>query len=96
METIGNQYGYYVNQSKCWLIVKSEKLADEARHVFGNSVNVTTDGKRHLGAVIGSENYRKEYCEKLVKNWVSELTKLSEIADTQPQAAYAAYAKGYR
>ena len=32
-----------------WLIVKSEVLADEAKRVFGDEVNVTTEGQRHLG-----------------------------------------------
>ena len=51
-----------MNGVKSWLIVKSDELA-EARAVFGDSVNITTAGKRHLGAVIGSANYKEEYCE---------------------------------
>ena len=69
LEIIGNRFGYYVNRSKSWLIVKTAQAADEARKIFGNSVNITTDGKRHLGAVIGSDEYKSEYCEGLVNNW---------------------------
>ena len=46
--------------------------------------------------MIGSEKYKKEYCEEIVDNWVKELKTLCDIADTQPQAAFAAYTKGYK
>ena len=45
----GKKYGYLVNGSKSWLIVKSDVLADEAKRVFGEEVNITTEGQRHLG-----------------------------------------------
>ena len=96
LEIVGKKCGYYVNKKKCWLIVKSEQLASDARQCFGKSVNVTTDGKRHLGACIGSAKFKQEYCEELVMNWEKQLDKLSEIADSQPQSAYIAYTKGFR
>jgi len=52
-----------VNGSKSWLIVKSEELAKEAKRVFGDKVNITTEGHRHLGAVIASQEYKDQYCE---------------------------------
>ena len=85
-----------MNGSKSWLIVKNEEIAESARELFGDSVNITKDGKQHLGAVIGSASYKKEYCEEKVENWIKELTTLCEFAESQPQAAYAAYTKGYR
>ena len=63
--------------------------------MFGESVNITTAGKRHLGAVIGSKEYKDEYCIDKVKTWADEFKKLAEIAKTQPQAAYIAFTKGY-
>ena len=48
----GQKFGYLVNGTKSWLIVKSRKLAEEAKRVFGEEVNITTEGQRHLGAVI--------------------------------------------
>ena len=96
LEEIGDLYGYHVNKSMCWLIVKSEQMAEKAKQIFGEFVKITTHGKRHLGAVLGSENYKREYCENLVDTWLNELSNLCTIADTQPQAAYAAYTKGYR
>ena len=53
----GKKCGYLVNGSKSWLIVKSDVLADEAKRVFGDEVNVTTEGQRHLGSVIVSQEF---------------------------------------
>ena len=92
----GKKFGYFVNGGKSWLIVKSEQLKTEAHVVFGKTVNITCEGKRHLGAVIGSDAYRKIYCDEIVSNWVSQLKVLCEIAKTQPQAAYTAYTKGFK
>ena len=42
----------------------------EAPNLFANSrVNITAEGKRHLGAVIGSTEYCDEYVKDLVKDW---------------------------
>ena len=40
----GKKYGYVVNGSKSWLIGKSEVVADEAKRVFGDDVNITNEG----------------------------------------------------
>ena len=55
------------------------------------AVNVTVQGQKHLGAVIGSREYLEEYVSEKVTNWISEVTKLAEFALSQPQACYAAY-----
>ena len=54
------------------------------------------EGKRHLGAVIGSKEYKDAYCNEKVSKWGEELHLLSQIAGTQPHAAYTAFTKGYR
>ena len=51
-------------------------MAEKAKYIFGDSVNITTEGKRHLGAVIGSETYKREYCEEKVDTWIKELSTL--------------------
>ena len=53
----GTKWGYLVNGNKSWLITKPEK-EKEAKEIIGEKVNITTDGKRHLGAALGSESYR--------------------------------------
>ena len=68
----------------------------EAQNVFANSrVNITAEGKRHLGAVIGSTEYRDKYVKDLVKDWDNQLTILSTIVETTPQTAYLAFANGF-
>ena len=51
MEKEGKKFGYLVNGPKCWLIVKSQELAEEAGQDFGKEVDITTKRKRHLEAV---------------------------------------------
>ena len=92
----GKKYGYLVNGSKSWLIVKSDVLADEAKRVFGDEVNITTEGQRHLGAVIESQEFKDQYCREKVFGWKGELEALSEIARSQPHAAYTVFTKGYK
>ncbi len=41
------------------------------------AVNVTVQGHKHLGAVIGSREYLEEYVSQKVSNWVSEVTNAS-------------------
>ena len=64
--------------------------------MFGDEVNITTDGQRHLGAVIASQKFKDQYCRQKVLAWKGEIEALSKIARSQPQAAYAVFAKGYK
>ena len=69
----------------------------EMQIVFPNSrVNSTAEGKSHFGAVIGSTEYCDEYVKDLGKDWDNQLTILSVIAETQLQAAYLAFASGFK
>ena len=69
----------------------------EAQNLFSNSkLNITTERKRHLGAVIGSTEYCDEYLKDLVKYRDNQLTILSTIAKTKPQAAYLAFVSGFK
>ena len=57
------------------------------------AINVTTEGHKHLGAVIGSQEYQKD---GTVTEWVSEIVKLAKIGTTEPQACYSAYIFGLK
>ena len=90
--TQGSKFGYYVNQSKYWLIIKTEENLEYARTLFRDSnVNFTTERKRHLGASIGNSDFQDSYAEEKINEWCAEIKKLTEYAKTQPQAAYAAF-----
>ena len=92
----GPLFGYYPEPTKSWLIVKQQH-EERANEIFqGSNIQISTRGKKHLGAVIGSTDFKKEYCEKLVDGWVTELNLMAEIAMTQPQAVYACYVSGYQ
>ena len=63
---IGKFIGYIAKPSKSWLIVK-DKYIDLATFVFKDAgINITPRGKRHLGAVIGSDEFKKEYVAEKV------------------------------
>ena len=76
----GKKYGYPVNGSKSWLIVKSDVLVDEAKKVFGDDFNITSEGQCHLEAVIGSQEFKDQYCWKKVLGRKRELEARSQIA----------------
>ena len=93
--TEGLKYGYYVNESKSWLIAKNEETQDNAKTLFKDTqIKFTADGKRHLGAALGSNSFREAYVKEKVKVWCDEVEKLSEFAKSQPHAAYAALCHG--
>ena len=91
----GVKYGYFVKPSKSWLILKDSEKLDECKELFKQSpINITVEGKRHLGAAIGSSDYKNHYIDEKVNKWVSNIKSLSEIAKTQPHVAYAAFIHG--
>ena len=93
---VGPTFGYFPKASKSHLIVKAEKY-EVAKKIFeGTNVNVTETGKRHLGAVIGSIQYKQEYLSNMVRIWNQQLECLSNIAETEPQAAYLAFTMGFK
>ena len=54
-------------------------------------MQIITEGKRHLGASLGSTKYKEEYLSSKVDEWIAQPQILSQIAKTQPQAAYSAF-----
>ena len=91
----GPLLGYFPKASKSWLTVKTEYL-EAAKETFkGTGINITEEGRKHLGAVIGSEEYKEQYVREKVDEWVACIQKLSNIARTQPHASYICYVKGF-
>ena len=57
----GKGFGYHPNASKTYLAVKAQFL-EKAKQLFtGKNLNITTQGKRHLGAAISSRDYIEQY-----------------------------------
>ena len=62
----------------------------------GTGVNIISEGRKHLGAAMGSRSYLEHYMGGKVEDWVGEVTRLEEFARSQPQASYAAFTFGLR
>ena len=79
----GPPLGYKPNAAKSSLIVK-KKLAEHkelAENIFeGTNVIIRIDGSKHLGAVIGTSDYKETFIKNLVNQWVNELPKLTKKA----------------
>ena len=91
----GPKYGYLPNAKKTKIVVKPS-VFEEAKKVFtGTNITVTSRGERHLGAAIGSPNFIEDYIRSKVATWVEEVSSLSEIAVSYPQAALSAFTHGF-
>ncbi|KAG0712624.1 hypothetical protein GWK47_018062 [Chionoecetes opilio] len=82
----GPNIGYTTQTAtKSILIVKPEHYENWKGVFFRDSgVTVTKDGQRHLGAVIGTQEFKEKYVEEKVSEWVKEVGVLSDIAKTKP------------
>ena len=66
-------------------VVKNIEKHEEAHELFRDSpINITVEGKRHLGAAIGSSQFKEEYINEKVNKWASNIETLSEIAKSEP------------
>ena len=92
----GSKYGYNINPSKSVLLVKPRFL-ELARELFANTgVDIRTDGYRHLGAGLGTDQFCSEYVSQKVASWCNEIHVLAKYAASQPQAAYAVFTHALR
>ena len=68
------KFGYFPEPSKCWLIVKP-KLYKKILEIFSDDteIKITMEGKRHLGAIVGSESYNKSYVSVKITEWCKAL-----------------------
>ena len=54
----------------------------ETKRLFADTnIKITSEGKRHLGAAIGNNNFRKEYATEKVSKWCKEIEQLSIYAN---------------
>ena len=81
----------HVNASKMWLVVKQEHLPLSTEICADSGVQITVEGRRHLGATLGKGSFTEAYVKE---EWVGEIARLSSIASSQPHAAYAVLSHG--
>ena len=87
--------------STIWLLpkqLKDSRLSEaksSTKDMFeGTGMVISTEGEQYLGGAVSTSLFIRLYVKRKVKCWMSELEKLSTIAETQPHAAYAAYTHG--
>ena len=77
------------------MTVKEKYLENAVESFRGSEVKITKEGKRHLGALIGNEAYKKSYTRLLIDEYVEPLELFSKIAESGPQSAYSAFVRGF-
>ena len=93
----GPPLGYYPNSKKCWLVVKPEKEGRAKEMFAGTGINITTEGRKHLGAALGSRSYLEQYVgSKPGRRLSGRSDEVGRVARSQPQASYAAFTFGVR
>ena len=92
----GPMLGYYPNPSKSWLVVKDEEYNSATEIFQGTGVNITTSGRKYLGGFIGKVDERRKYVKTIIDDWIEKIKLLSNIAKSEPQAAYAAFVSGFK
>ena len=70
-------------------IITKDEHHKQAEDLFAQQgINISTHGRKHLGAAIGQEDFVIKTVKSKVEDWRKELTTLSDIARTKPHAAY--------
>ena len=80
---IGPDFGYFPNDRKCWIIAKPAKEESFSEAFKDTSINVTVQGQKHLGTVIGSREYLEEYVSEKETNWINDIAQLVEFPLSQ-------------
>lgn len=78
---LGPSYGYFPSSSKTWLVTKEGCYSKGIAAFVGTGVNVTCEGRPHLGAAVGSSAYIEQFVTEKV--WCDDLTLLSHTQLSQ-------------
>ena len=63
----GLNISYYPNVIKSWLTIKQQYFDDAIKIFEDTGVIITMKGRRHLGAIIGSKEYKRQYVSETDK-----------------------------
>ena len=90
----GPKFGYVPKPSKTIMIVKNQELKHLAQTIFSDTgITIELEGERHLGAAIGSPQFKETYVMKKVNNWIRDVEQLSKFAKDEPQVGLSAFTK---
>ena len=91
---IGSFLWLFSKCKKTWLVTKQQYCSIGRKIFTDTTVNVTSDGRPHLGAPVGTTEYVETFTMHKIDCWISEIDKLSSIAISQPNAAYTSFTHG--
>ena len=69
-----------------------EEMANETFQDY--NIKITTDGHRHRGAVVGSNENKEKFVIAEVSEWVKQLEVLTNFACPEPHVAFSAFIHG--
>ena len=94
LKIAGPKYGHHPKLSKTVLVLKNPNDLERANDLFNDGIKITTAGERHIGAVIGTADFKRSYVNEKVKNWIKDVEELAKIAEEEPQSALCAFNSG--
>ena len=86
---------YIAKPSTC-LLVKYQHLQYTYQFFSTSGLNITSEGRRHLGAIIGTDNFKQPYLNELVNDWIQQVKTLTEISKSEPHAAFSSFNHGLK
>ena len=73
LAAVGPDFGFFANSSKSSLVVKEQHLAEAERVFAETGLHIACEGKRHLGAALGTRDFVVDYVQEKVANWKAEI-----------------------
>ena len=70
-------FGYHPNASNTWLVPKEAHLSSANASFQGSHVNITTEGRPHLGAALGTKSYISQHVNNRVEQWSNDTRQVS-------------------
>ena len=71
--------------------MKNKSMVEQAKEIFGDDVKVTCEGQRHVGAALGTKDFKQKVVSAKVEEWVEDVRQLATVAVEEPQAALCAF-----
>ena len=69
----GPLIGYHPNPQKSRLITKDKMLGKATSEFKNTGLNITKDGRKHLGSIIGTTSYKDQFISEKINAWCKEL-----------------------
>ena len=96
LNEFGPSFGYYPNAGKTWLVTKEEYLQVAQELFAAHRINLTTSSHQYLGSAIGDESFLYTSLQRKVQKWGAQIHTHSQIAATEPHAAYCGFTHGLK